>query len=654
MMNKILLTFSSILLIISNLNAQNPILEIWEIQGEELFTPYLNQIIETNQNVVTHVGDDYFFIQTPTYRSDDNQATSDGIIIVTNNAPPVEVGNMVSISGTVREKFQRTQMDEADGMTITIDSTSVALPLPVILTEDFPSPYNVAIPDLEKVEGMLVSFPQAITNSPTNQYGETSVKIGTTRAFREAGIFAPAPNGLPEWDGNPEVFEIKFADGLPDQVQQWARKNVSATGVMDYAFDDYVLRTDEVQFSGEAPLIPVDESSTTEATIASANFYVLSDLENDYNIRRQKVASYIVNLMNAPDILAVQEVRSLVVLQDLSNLIKETHPDIIYTPHLISNGTSGGFVINVGYLVKNTVSNVQVTQLGAEEQFSQGGDLHYRPPLLLEGNFNSTPPQPISVLNLHLKSLNNITQTSTKLRRHEQAISVAQMVEERINQNLFVVGDFNAFQFSDGYVDVVNQIAGTPSLGAEYSVQNIVSIPLINQSLTLPIEEQYSYVYQNNAQILDHCLTTDLQELTVNKMQYMRGNADFPEDFENQISPNYRTSDHDGFVVFIEMGSEFSTSVNTVLENSFSVNFPNPFSQNGQIKLNLKESESIQVSLINFDGKIIYEKNLGKLSKGKNLITLSLIPLQIPNGTYFLKINGEKNFQTKPLIFISK
>ena len=67
--------------------------------------------------------------------------------------------------------------------------------------------------------------------------------------------------------------------------------------------------------------------------------------------------------------------------------------------------------------------------------------------------------------------------------------------------------------------------------------------------------------------------------------------------------------------------------------------------------MNLEESENIQISLVNFDGKIIYEKSMGKLPEGKNLVT---IPLQIPNGTYFLKIRGEKNFQTKPLIFIYK
>jgi len=81
-MNRILFILFAISLIANHLNGQNPELEIWEIQGENLFTPYLNQIVEANENVVTVVGDDYFFIQTPTYRSDNNQATSDGIIII--------------------------------------------------------------------------------------------------------------------------------------------------------------------------------------------------------------------------------------------------------------------------------------------------------------------------------------------------------------------------------------------------------------------------------------------------------------------------------------------------------------------------------------------------------------------------------------------
>ncbi|MFK7774252.1 MAG: T9SS type A sorting domain-containing protein [Saprospiraceae bacterium] len=652
MINKLFMTSIYILLVINTLSAQNPIYEVWEIQGDELFTPYLNQTVETKENVVTAVGDDFFFIQTPTYRSDNNQATSDGIIILTNNTPPVEVGNLVSISGTVRESFQRTQMDEADGMTITIDSINVTLPIPVILTENFPSPDNVAIPDLEKVEGMLVSFPQAITNSPTNQYGETSVRVGSTRAFREPGIESPAPGSLPEFDGNPEVFEVKLGGlDLPNSDQSWARMNIAATGVMNFAFDDYLLLATDYEITGQAPLFGVDEPNNTQATIGCVNIRGLSNLETEYATRRLKVEKYIVDLMQAPDIVALQEIRSLAVLEDIATLIQENNPDLIYTPYLIPNGDNGSWVINLGYLVKNTVSDIQITRLGVDEQLSNGGRVHDRPPLILEGSFNSSPPQPISILNLHLRSLGGITQTSTKQKRHQAAMSVAQMVEDRIDENLFVVGDFNAFQFSDGYVDVVNQIAGTPSLGAEYPVENIVSSPLTNQGLTLPVEEQYSYVFQNNAQILDHCLTNDLQGFTVNKMQYVRGNADFSADFESQFPPLYRTSDHDGFVVFLDLNSELTTPVNTLLENNFAFDFPNPFSSNDLITLNLEQSEAIQISLVNFDGKIIYEKNLGKLPEGKNSIN---IPLQIPNGTYFLQVNGEKNNQTKPLIFISK
>ena len=57
-MKIILCTLASILLLINTLSAQNLNLEIWEIQGEELFTPYLNQFVETNENIVTAVGDD--------------------------------------------------------------------------------------------------------------------------------------------------------------------------------------------------------------------------------------------------------------------------------------------------------------------------------------------------------------------------------------------------------------------------------------------------------------------------------------------------------------------------------------------------------------------------------------------------------------------
>ena len=639
---KLLILFN--LLTISILHAQSPNFEIWEIQGAGVFSPQLNNTVSSAQNVVTAVGDDFFFIQTPSYRSDNNPATSDGIKINTNNTPTVEVGNLVSISGTVRESFQRTQISEDDGLTITVDSTVVALPNPVILTVDFPSSEILAVPDLEKVEGMLVQFPQAITTSPANEFGETGIKVGTQRSFREAGIESPAPNGLPEWDGNPEVFEIKLRGlGLPDEPLLSARRNISATGVMDFSFGDFLLLPTVYEISGPPPFRGVDAVENTQATIGSFNCLGLSNLDNEYSVRRQKVANYIVDLMQAPDVLALQEVRSLFVLEDIADLIKAQHPEIEYTAYLIPKSTSGSFVINNGYLVKNTMTDVVVTWLGAEEQFSFGGDLHRRPPLLLEANFNTNPPKPISVLNLHLKSLNGITggnATSTRRRRHEEAVSVARMVEARSDENLVVVGDFNAFQFSDGYVDIVNQIAGTPSLGAETPVENIVTVPLTNQSLTLPPDEQYSYIFQGNAQILDHCLTSEFDGFTFEKLQYVRANADQSEEYKDILAPLYYTSDHDGFVMFLEMGTEISTNLKNLRVNNLGVSYPNPYFENAPITFNLEAADVLNLQVTNVEGKVVFEKNLGQLAQGEHFVTM---PLQISDGMYFLQIKGSEN-----------
>jgi predicted extracellular nuclease len=40
-------------------------LEIYEIQGSGVHSPYVDTAVETNDNVVTAVRDDGFFLQTP-------------------------------------------------------------------------------------------------------------------------------------------------------------------------------------------------------------------------------------------------------------------------------------------------------------------------------------------------------------------------------------------------------------------------------------------------------------------------------------------------------------------------------------------------------------------------------------------------------------
>ena len=182
-------------------------------------------------------------------------------------------------------------------------------------------------------------------------------------------------------------------------------------------------------------------------------------------------------------------------------------------------------------------------------------------------------------------------------------------------------------------------------------MQNIVSNPLTNQSLTIPLEEQYSYIYQGNAQILDHCLTTDFQELTVEKLQYVRANADNPEFYVDEIFPNFRTSDHDGYVLFLELGSPIlSKNENIYPSEKLKVFYPNPFKSDDFVTIESKVSEELNIKLITVDGKLVWEKNQSILTNESLNVTL---PLQNTQQVYFLVINGEKTNFTGKLIFKS-
>jgi len=70
--------------------------------------------------------------------------------------------------------------------------------------------------------------------------------------------------------------------------------------------------------------------------------------------------------------------------------------------------------------------------------------------------------------------------------------------------NLVVLGDFNAFEFTDGYVDVLGQIKGTPSDATQAMIPGTdeVDPDLTDQVLNLTATDRYSYVHHGNAQVL--------------------------------------------------------------------------------------------------------------------------------------------------------
>ncbi len=219
--------------------------------------------------------------------------------------------------------------------------------------------------------------------------------------------------------------------------------------------------------------------------------------------------------------------------------------------------------IDVGFLVRNTVQVDAVTQLGAAELFTFDNTLlHDRPPLLLEGRFlTASGFFPISVLAVHARSLNGIEDPTdgprVRQKRLEQAQSIAQMVQDIQTTDpavhLIVTGDFNAFEFSDGYVDVTGIIKGDFNPAENLlNRTDVVTSDLQDLVLSLPAGQRYSFINRGNAQVLDHALVSQALSTRVTGFQYGRGNADAAVDLINDAGTPLRASDHDGLVLFID------------------------------------------------------------------------------------------------------
>jgi endonuclease/exonuclease/phosphatase family metal-dependent hydrolase len=299
--------------------------------------------------------------------------------------------------------------------------------------------------------------------------------------------------------------------------------------------------------------------TTGEATVSPA----------EYARRLTKFSTYIRMVLDSPDVLAVSEVESLKVLQDLANLIATDDATVIYTAYLEEGNDIGG--IDVGFLVRDSVEVDAVTQLGRYEILDFDDSLlNDRPPLLLEGRQVADGSDfPIAVMSIHGRSLSRVDDSSSGERVRQKRLEQAQYVAQQ-NQvlqdanpdiNLVVAGDFNAYEFSDSYVDVTGFMKGdvTPSEDVVCETNpciDNVSPNLLDQVLMIDAGERYSFIFRGNAQALDHALTsTGLDEL-VRDFQFGRGNSDAAVDLINDGSTPLRSSDHDGLVLFLGKDSD--------------------------------------------------------------------------------------------------
>lgn len=539
--------------------------EIFDLQGSGAFSPFEDLAVITRDNVVTGVTDEGFFMQTPVARDDFDATTSNGIFVFTDGAPGVAVGDLVDVVGTVTEFFSFTEFDD-DGLTVTVTSSATP-PDPVLLDSLTPAPGPFDPPDMERLEGMLAELVDGIATGPTDGFGDTAVTVGPDRTFREAGIEFPSPHlGPPEWDGNQEVFEVD-PDGLGlADADIFATQTVSAVGPLGFFFGDYQILPSFLALGPDPAILqPVREREPGEFTVGSFNLFRL-------NGGFAKLSAHVVEVLGSPDILAVQEVQDIGELEALADRIALDDPTVVYTPSLIEGNDPGG--IDVGFLTRQTIQIDSLTQVDPDVTFVnpvtlEDNILHDRPPLLLEGRcqleFGSFPIAVMAVHNRSLGSIEDPTQgVRVRKKRFLQAVSIAEEVAARQASDpgirLVVTGDFNAFEFTDGYVDAVGVITGDfdPAGNLVCSTENCAGLPdndLFDEVLGLPAAQRYSFVFGGNAQVLDHALTSVGLAAEITGAEYGRGNADAAADLINDDTTpeniSLRSSDHDGLVVYI-------------------------------------------------------------------------------------------------------
>jgi predicted extracellular nuclease len=590
-------------------------LAIHDIQGAGLVTPFLGQDVSTT-GIVTGLKTNGFFMQTSDV--DANPATSEGIFVFTSSAPTVAAGNAVTAQGTASEFFNLTQIESTLPGDVIVNSTGNPLPAAVTFTTMILDPAGMPT-QLERFEGMRMHADSLVSVAPTNEFGETfTVLQGVARPLREPGIeislpIPPDPTSgvpdccIPRWDENPERIMID-SDGLAGASVIATTSNVTfsnVTGPLDFTFSAYkVLPETPPTTSANISAVPVPVPVAGEFTVGGFN------IENFGNnaTQRQKAALAIRTVMRYPDVIGHIEILNLASLQALAaqvnaDAVAAGDPDPLYEARLIQAPAGG--TQNVGFLVKTSRVQIDaVTQERGTETYinpinNQPEILHDRPPLVLRATVDPSgvDPRPIIVIVNHLRSFIDIELVGgdgprVRAKRKAQAESVAGLLQELQTDNpttpIISVGDYNAYQFNDGYTDPIATLKGTPTADNEVVVDespDLVNPNFINLSDGLPADQRYSFIFEGTPQLLDHVLLNTVAQSFLQRYAVARNNSDFPEVpgllFSNDPTRPERCSDHDMPVAYFKFPCVIACPANVVQSNDLGqcgaiVNYPAP------------------------------------------------------------------------------
>jgi predicted extracellular nuclease len=545
-----------------------PSVAIHTIQGNGLTTPYFGQDVTTT-GIVTGLKENGFFLQAADLDADADPGTSEGIFVFTSVGPSVLVGSAVVVNGLVTEFFNLTQIESRQPGDVITQSLGNGLPAPVMLAAASLDP-DGSLTQLERHEAMRVHADALVSVAPTNDFGETfTVFAGVPRPMREPGIDITLPvppdpttgvpdGAIPRWDRNPERLMVVGPVDAP------VTSNVTftnVTGPLDFTFSNYkVLPDGPLVRSADMVAGAVPVPAANEFTVAGYNIENFAGNET----QRRKAALAIRTVMRSPDVIGTIEIGGLVHLQALAEQVNADavaagEPNPAYEARLLAGGSQ-----NVGFLVKTSRVQIDsVTEELAGETFPAGSAtlLHDRPPLVLRAHVQGPglTPEPIIVVVNHLRSFIDIDLLSAegervRAKRTAQAESVALLLQDLQTGNprtpVISVGDYNAYEFNDGYTDPMAILRGQPTSDEQIVVDaspDSVNPDFVNLTGRLSVDQRYSFIFEGTPQALDHVLVNESALALLQRYAIARNNSDFPTfgAVRSDVTRPEGNSDHD-------------------------------------------------------------------------------------------------------------
>lgn len=560
---------------------------IHDVQGAGRVSPLLGQRVSGVPGVVTGVRTEGtapgFWFQDP--EPDGDPRTSEGLFVYTPDAPPrVAVGDVVAVSGTVAEYYAvgdgeqpettpNQSVTELSGATWEITGAAPVPAAEPIAPESVPAAYapdgeldalpldpaRFALDYYESREHMNVSVADARVVGPTDSYGALTV---TSKPAQQAG-----ERGTTTYTGydEPNSGRLKVEPvGLPVPAANVGDELTGRTeGPLDYSrFGGYLLAATSLGEHRPVGVEPEVTRAQDPDELAVATYNVENLAGTDEQSKLDRLARGVAVNLAAPDVIALEEVQDDtgatddgVVAADgtLRRLVDAIAaaggPRYEWRQIDPVDGADGGQPggnIRVAFLFDparvsfvdrpggDAVTPVRAVPAGdrAELSASPGriapADPAWeasRKPLVGEFSFRG---EQVFVVTNHFTSKGGDQPMhgrfqpparESERQRVEQARLVRGLVADLTaidpGAKVVVTGDLNDFGFSPA-VSALTE-GGLLSSAAD----------------ALPPVERYSYVYEGNAQALDHVLTTP----GVGRVDYdvVHVNAEFAD----------QTSDHD-------------------------------------------------------------------------------------------------------------